>query len=151
MQHSMKVGKTTIIFQPARNCGQDWVRQQFEQLKLFPTNESLLISMKGWKKMEPQEGFKADPESLRPLARASDPPTSQEAASRVGPATASLSETVLDAIRAAGIKGATDKEISAATGLSRVTVSPRIAPLVRAGAVKPNGEKRDGCRVLVIA
>ena len=73
-----------------------------------------------------------------PRARRADPDTSRAAAARID------GTTLCDRVLAELSRGdATTHELAARMGLSLVTVSPRLAPLRRAGLVVEAG-KRDG-------
>lgn len=69
------------------------------------------------------------------LARRSDPPASHAAAASLEDVLPRLEQAVLAAIRAAGERGATLDEIVSATGIEKVTASPRIRPLIDKGWV----------------
>ena len=75
------------------------------------------------------------------LARNSDPETSHEAARSV--AISYLEGKVLGALNEAD-DGHTTEELSDLLGLPRVTVSPRMAPLVRKGLVYASAKRRRG-------
>lgn len=74
--------------------------------------------------------------------RRTDPATSREAAQRVD--SVLLQTIVTDWLERQGEHGGTSLECAAATGLDRVTVSPRFAPLDRAGIIVRTKERRDG-------
>ena len=76
-------------------------------------------------------------------ARRTDPETSHEAAQAIEPHLGRLESIVLTAIRQAP-DGMTIDELAAATGLDKVTVSPRMKPLVRKGLIQTDGTKRKG-------
>ena len=82
--------------------------------------------------------------------RRTDPATSREAAEAIVEQLPRLEAVVLEAVTAAGKRGATSHEIADATGLSLVTVSPRLRPLARRGKVIESGQRRDG-RIVWIA
>ena len=87
---------------------------------------------------------------LGAYARRPDPETAKEAADQVAPAVASVNTRILWALRGAGERGLTTKELHAITGISRVTISPRMKPLEEeAGLVARTNERRDGCYVYV--
>jgi predicted ArsR family transcriptional regulator len=73
------------------------------------------------------------------LARATDPATSHEAASKVDART--LSERVLECLRKHG--AGTAHDIAQRLGISLVSVSPRMRPLVEDGKVRACG-RSDG-------
>jgi hypothetical protein len=74
-------------------------------------------------------------------ARRRDPETSKAAARHVD--TNQLEAIVLDALRSHP-RGLTSHQIASLTGLSLVTVSPRMRPLVRKNLIVDSGEKRAG-------
>ena len=74
-------------------------------------------------------------------ARRADPETSKEAAQSV---TATALESLVMRWLHKRPSGLTTHELAELTGLSLVSVSPRIAPLVRKGFVKDSGERRPG-------
>jgi len=76
-----------------------------------------------------------------PHARSTDPSSSHEAASGVKGATAHLALIVLNCLKECGPQ--TTHEIAERTGLTVVTVSPRIKPLRIAGHVRDSGLRRD--------
>jgi DNA-binding MarR family transcriptional regulator len=76
-------------------------------------------------------------------ARATDPSTSHTAAASVN-ATA-LGERVYGYLVSVLPEGRTTKELAVEMNISRVTVSPRMAPLFRKGLVERTGVRRDGC------
>lgn len=80
-------------------------------------------------------------DSTSAYARSSDPQTSHEAAESVRPT--ELESTVLEALRTFPA-GATSYQIAAALGLSLVTVSPRLRPLVCKGLVVDSGHRARG-------
>ena len=73
-------------------------------------------------------------------ARHSDPETSKSAAERMR--LSNMERIVFDVIKK--LRGATTHEIADHTGISLVTVSPRIRPLVRKGMIQDSGKKRAG-------
>lgn len=73
-------------------------------------------------------------------ARRTDPVTSLAAAQSIK--TSDLEQKVFDVI--ADIGGATTHEIADRTGISLVSVSPRIRPLVRKNLIRDSGKKREG-------
>jgi predicted transcriptional regulator len=75
------------------------------------------------------------------FARASDPYTSHEAAAEV-PVTR-LEAIVLEAIRASAI-GRTIDELVDATGLDKVSISPRLRPLCNKGCIVESTHTRPG-------
>jgi len=76
-----------------------------------------------------------------PRARNTDPGSSRDAAVRVRAASSHLCEVVLGCLRRFGPM--TTHEIAELTGLTVVTVSPRIKPMRDAGLVVDTGERRD--------
>lgn len=78
------------------------------------------------------------------FARHTDPMTSEDAARSVRPETTRLENIVLDALKRRGDQGATTNELAELTGMSLVTISPRIRPLVRKGYVEDSGKRRSG-------
>lgn len=78
------------------------------------------------------------------LARRTDPPTSHTAARSVNAALPRLEAIVLDALRRAGTAGLTSWELADATGLDRVTASPRLAPLAAKGLALASEVRRLG-------
>lgn len=76
-------------------------------------------------------------------ARRTDPATSAEAAVKVSATATELEAKVLEWLKARGALGGTSAECAQETGLSRVTVSPRFAPLARKLKIKDSGERRD--------
>jgi hypothetical protein len=72
-------------------------------------------------------------------SRRHDPPTSKKAARDVRAGT--LMDTCLRAIREADF-GLTIEELSSCTGISIVSVSPRMKPLVKRGLIKDSGKRR---------
>ena len=79
------------------------------------------------------------------LARRTDPSTSKSAAASISAATLTSLETrVLEACRAAGPNGLTTIELAEQLHMDRVTVSPRIAPLVKKGMLRDSGLQRMG-------
>lgn len=71
-------------------------------------------------------------------ARHGDPETAHAAAR--GARGSAIAEMVASHLREAGPR--TTEEIAAEIGLSLVTVSPRLAPLARAGRVRDSGSRR---------
>ena len=82
-------------------------------------------------------------EALSHAARRTDPATSHESARRIESAKTRLEQIVLDALRTAPA-GLTSHQIADKTGLSLVSVSPRLHPLMLRGAVIDTGERRAG-------
>lgn len=78
----------------------------------------------------------------RALARNTDPDTSKDAAEAVTPIVTDLEAAVLSALKNCQ-RGLTVDELTRATGLEKVTVSPRLRPLCSKGLVKEIG-KRPG-------
>lgn len=76
-------------------------------------------------------------------ARRTDPDTAVLAAQRVDAPT--LECVVLQHLKRHG--PSTTKEIAAATGIDRISISPRLRPLCTAGLVIDSGIRRDGCTV----
>ena len=75
------------------------------------------------------------------LHRSMDPATSRAAAKSIDPE--SLEGRVLDALRGYQA-GATTYQLAERMGLSLVTVSPRMRPLVSKGKVRDSGRKAKG-------
>ncbi len=84
------------------------------------------------------------PADDRALSRRTDPATAEAAAQSVTPELPRLENVVLDALKQRGERGATTNELASLTGMSLVTVSPRIRPLVRKNLVEDSGERRAG-------
>lgn len=89
-----------------------------------------------------------------PLARNTDPSTSHDAAARAAHSVAKHEAWIFDAIHQAGERGATAKEISAATKLSDVQVNRRLAAMGRRNIIERSPltdcsgfESRNGCAV----
>ena len=78
------------------------------------------------------------------LSRRTDPATSDAAAQSVTPELPRLENVVLDALKRRGDRGATTNELATLTGMSLVTISPRIRPLVRKNLVEDSGDRRAG-------
>ena len=74
------------------------------------------------------------------FARATDPTTSLAAAESIR--STDLEQKVLDIIII--LNGATTHEIAEYSGISLVSASPRIRPLVRKGFIRDSGERRVG-------
>lgn len=74
------------------------------------------------------------------LARRTDPETSKHAAEKVD--TAALERVVLEALRERP-GGATSEELAEDTGLSLVTISPRLKPLERKSRVERAGTRAN--------
>lgn len=74
-------------------------------------------------------------------ARRADPDTSKAAAKTV---TANALEAIVMHWLRKSPTGLTSHELSEFTGLSLVTVSPRLAPLRKKGFVMDSGERREG-------
>jgi DNA-binding transcriptional ArsR family regulator len=71
--------------------------------------------------------------------RGNGPDTSRAAARRVQ--AGKLAQLVLDTLRRGPM---TTRELAAATGKDRVTISPRLRPLAQAGKVRDTGIRREG-------
>jgi len=84
--------------------------------------------------------------SDRAFARNSDPDTSHAAARRVTPKIQRLERQVIDALRLFP-DGLTVHGISAATGLDKWSVSPRMKPLEKKGLVRRLSERRERATV----
>lgn len=95
-----------------------------------------------------RQGPEEPPDEEPPLvawARAHDPGTSKAAAASLEPeALATMQKRVLEAVRAAGARGATTLELEAATGMQRVSISPRMSALARVRLIADSGERRAG-------
>jgi predicted transcriptional regulator len=74
-------------------------------------------------------------------ARRTDPGTSHAAARRIASSATRLERVVVEELRAAG--PLTAHEIAQRVNLPLVTISPRLAPLVRSGVVADSGERRE--------
>ncbi len=77
------------------------------------------------------------------LARSTDPGTSRAAAASVSSNANRLEKIVLDAVKAS-VDGLTSHELAEATGLSLVTVSPRLRPLTNKGLIVDSQIRRAG-------
>lgn len=78
------------------------------------------------------------------LARNSDPDTSHEAAESVRPVVTYLENKVLFELQLAGSAGMTVDQLVDATGLDKVTVSPRLRPLCNKRLIRESATKRKG-------
>lgn len=78
----------------------------------------------------------------RGLPPFSDDDTSREAALRIAPAVTNLRDQVMAFIERCGFDGATDEEISDATGMFLYTAAPRRNELVQMGRVVKSGRTR---------
>ena len=79
-------------------------------------------------------------------ARKEDPPESKAWADRTrGDKASGIDYRLLEILRDQG--GMTTIELADASGMTRVQVSPRMAPLMRLGLVERTGEKRQKCAV----
>jgi hypothetical protein len=74
-------------------------------------------------------------------SRQDDPDTSHDAAQSIR--VTHLEDVVLRALFDAGREGLTTFELVDVTGLSLVTVSPRLRPLVRKGRAYDSGQRRE--------
>ena len=83
-----------------------------------------------------QKLFEKSPDPGR--ARRADPPTAKAAAKSVN--STELETIVLDMLRVP----ATTHEIADSTGIALVSISPRMAPLVKKGLVQDSGLRREG-------
>jgi hypothetical protein len=79
-----------------------------------------------------------------PLARATDPETSQRAADRVPGFKAKHEASIYAALRERAL---TYREIAKVTRLEPVAVGRRLADMERRRLIEPTGEVRGGCRV----
>ena len=77
-----------------------------------------------------------------PRARNTDPDTAHAAAAAIELKVVGLQLTCLEALRAAGARGLTSREISEATGIEHSTVSPRLRPLERKGLIIETDARR---------
>jgi uncharacterized membrane protein len=75
----------------------------------------------------------------RGSARRADPETAKAAAKSID--ATDLEQTVLNALRIIGARGATTEELASDLNLPLVTISPRLAPLVRKNLVKDSGRR----------
>ncbi len=82
------------------------------------------------------------------LARSTDPQSSHDAARSVD--TSTLEALVLDVL-AAYPAGLTSKELARITGEDRVTLSPRLRPLVRKGLARETNTRRGRSIVWAVA
>ena len=82
---------------------------------------------------------------MKAYARTSDPLTSDEAADRVP--VNRLEEVCLRHLQWRYPEGMTSYELALASGLSLVTISPRLKPLETKGCVYRNGIRRQGRQV----
>lgn len=55
-----------------------------------------------------------------------------------------LETIILATIRAASPNGLTTNEITDATGIELVTISPRTRPMTRKGVIQDSGQRREG-------
>jgi len=85
----------------------------------------------------------------RAYARSSDPSPSHDAAARVAPKVGALERRVVEALLAtpSGSGGLTVPEISAATGIDKWSISPRMKPLEGKGLVRRLSARRGGATV----
>jgi uncharacterized membrane protein len=79
-----------------------------------------------------------------PLSRRRDPKTSHAAARSIADDLPRLLAIVLKAIEDEGPRGATLDDIMRATGLEKVTASPRCRPLADMGLIVDSGRTRIG-------
>lgn len=86
--------------------------------------------------MVQQNLFQETPKPGR--SRRKDPPTAKAAAKSVN--ATELEAVVVDILRTPR----TTHEISQATGIALVSISPRMAPLAKKGLVKDSGLRREG-------
>lgn len=91
-----------------------------------------------------QTAFDFDP---RTLARRSDPETSHAAARKVTAFGESHAGRIYDALRNAGDRGATYREIAQAAGMEPVAVARRMHGMEARGLIGRTVEKRGGCVV----
>lgn len=77
-----------------------------------------------------------------PIARASDPITSHQAAAATAPRAGTTRARALVALAAAGHRGLTDFELAARTGLGQTSVGVRRKELRDAGLVEATDERR---------
>ncbi|MBX9824910.1 MAG: hypothetical protein K2Y27_07920 [Xanthobacteraceae bacterium] len=84
----------------------------------------------------------------RPLARASDPTASHEAAARIASTISDTQQLVLDFIRSRGASGCTDLDIQRRFGDHGSTYRTRRAELTALGRVRDSGVRvtQDGSR-----
>jgi predicted XRE-type DNA-binding protein len=73
--------------------------------------------------------------------------TSKEAARRARAFIGQQGETVAHWFQARGLSGATQKQCSAALGISRASVCARVNALERAGRLVKTARRIDGCAV----
>jgi hypothetical protein len=78
------------------------------------------------------------------FARHRDPDTSHDAADSVRPTVTYLENKVLFELELAGDRGMTLDQLIDATGLDKVTVSPRLRPLRNKGLAREAATKREG-------
>lgn len=93
-----------------------------------------------------------------PLSRRSDPETSHAAAEKSADFRAKHEARIFGAIFDAGEKGATYREIAAATGMEPVAVARRLKGMERRGLIERSAltdcsgfESRDGCAVWYVS
>ena len=79
---------------------------------------------------------------IEPRARNTDPASAHSAAAHIGRSALRLQEIVEQCLREYGPQ--TTHEIAERTGLTVVTVSPRIKPLRLLGRVRASGDRREG-------
>lgn len=89
------------------------------------------------------------PKPRAPRARKTDPSTSHEAAAKAKLTAAGVDDRIFDAIDTHGPM--TSHEIADKTGISLVSVSPRIKPMRLVGILKDTGARRNGRKVWGIA
>ena len=75
------------------------------------------------------------------LARNTDPETSHIGANSIRAHVPTLESMVLDFLKSRGDTGATTEEIALALNLDRVTISPRMKPLMTKGQVIQMGRR----------
>jgi hypothetical protein len=98
------------------------------------------------------DGGPQDPEPPRRVAN-----TSRAAYQRVRPHMSAMKRRILEAIRAAGERGLTVREVAAVLGKLPHEISGRLTDLVRGGAIRVAVDnvgrelERDGARVLILA
>jgi len=84
---------------------------------------------------------------LSTFSHQNGPDTEKEAAAKVAPHVNCQGGRILWALRGAGEKGLTQKEIHVVTGIERHTISPRMTEMEEKGHIAKVNEKREGCYV----
>ena len=90
----------------------------------------------------PQDSEQSD--LFKAYARRTDPHTSHQAAKAIEGHLPELDGKLYRALYDAGRNGLTSQEITDVTGISRVSVSPRLRPMERRGWIEDSGDTRPG-------